>query len=310
MTIEESRAVRVPAATAEKLTLIVQQYADAQHRHESLALGDRTEIVRAEQLASQIENIAYDQLLNEVDTSGSTITISVVWPFAEGPATSLMAGVERPPADVWRASRERLSRTDATFERFAAQLAQWADGDGDVSSRKPVCPSEVQNRSLTEALRTYATCRPGSQRVEAPVVYRDGSSAPPFPLRSATFSDNEPQDGRDVLRMTLLSVRHVDMDVEVDGAWLRNREVSLPRPAGLTDQLVYEQSLDQFKIISERGPVTLHLYQTGLPAAVVGFYRALINHNGESSSNPVAVVPYYYAGDNRYARSKAPWTIR
>lgn len=302
--------MRVPAAAAEKLTLLRQQYDDAQHRYESGALGDRTEIVRAEQLASQIENMAYDQLLDGVDTAGSTITITVPWPFAEGTAASLLAGDERPPADVWRASRERLSRTDATYERFAAQLAMWADGNGDVASRKPVCPSEVQNRALTEALRTYATRRPGAQPVEASVTYRDGSSGPTFPLRAVSMSDAEPQDGREVLRMTLLSVRHVEMDVDVDGAWLRNREISLPRPAGLTDHIVYEQSLEQFKIISERGPVTLHLYQTGLPTAVVGFYRALINHNCDARNNPVAVVPFYYAGDSPYVRSKAPWTIR
>lgn len=110
--------------------------------------------------------------------------------------------------------------------------------------------------------------------------------------------------------MTLLSVRHVEMDIDVDGAWLRNREISLPRPAGVTDQIVYEQSMEQFKIISAQGPVALHLYQTGLPTAVVGFYRALINHNRDARNTPVAVVPFYFAGDHSYAKSRVPWTIR
>lgn len=311
MTVEEHRIVQVPAATAEKLTLLVQQFADAQHRYEVGSLGDRTEIVRAEQLASQIEALAYAQLLEDADVSDSTINVSVTWPFAEGVATALTAdGGERPPAEVWRATRERASRTEATYERFAAQLAAWADNAGEVDSRKPVCPSEVQNRALTEALRKYSASRPGTQLVDAPVTYRDGSSGPAFPLRAVPISDVEPQDGREVISMTLLSVRHLEMDVDVDGAWLRNREISLPRPAGITDQIAYTQSLEQFKIISASGPVTLHLYQTGLPPAVVGFYRALVTHNRDPRNNPVAVVPFYFAGDEPYAKSKAPWTIR
>lgn len=311
MTTEQRRTVHMPKAAIEKLSLLEQQYADAKSRYEFGALGDRTEIVRAEQLASEIEVMAYDQLRDGADTSGSAVTVELTWPFAEGaPSATFLDSGEKPPADVWRASRRRPSRTDATYERFAGQLAAWADDTGGAAKRKPLCPSEIQNRALTEALREYAEARPGRASADAPVTYRDGSSGPAFPLRAVPFSDVEPQDDREVLRMTLLSVRHVEMDIEVDGAWLRNREISLPRPAGLTDQMVYEQSLEQFKIISGRGPVTLYLYQTGLPTAVVGFYRALIHHNLNPTANAVAVVPFYFAGDDPYAKSKKPWTIR
>jgi hypothetical protein len=47
-----------------------------------------------------------------------------------------------------------------------------------------------------------------------------------------------------------------------------------------------------------------------LAPAIVGFYRALIDHNLRPDVHPVAVVPFYYAGDNPYVRSVAPWTIR
>lgn len=311
MTIERRVDVMVPAGAEAKIRLLAQQYDDAQHRHTAGSLGDRTEIVRAEQLTSQIDAAAWDQLLQEADAAGSGIIISVTWPFAEGNAPlPESTGVERPPSEVWRASRPKASRTAATYERFTEQLEAWADGTGRGQARKPLCPSEIQNRALTEGLRAYAAAKPGQAPVEAPVTYRDGSSGPSFPLRAVPISDVEPDDGREILRMTLLSVRHVEMDVDVDGAWLRNREISLPRPGGLTDQLVYEQSLEQFKIISARGPVTLFLYQTGLAPANVGFYRALINHHRQPGTNPVAVVPFYYAGDDPYARSTAPWTIR
>ena len=41
----------------------------------------------------------------------------------------------------------------------------------------------------------------------------------------------------------------------------------------------------------------MYIYQTGLPPANVGFYRALINHHRKPGTNPVAVVPHYFAGD-------------
>ena len=81
------------------------------------------------------------------------------------------------------------------------------------------------------------------------------------------------------LRFALLSIRHTEMDAVVDGAWLRNAEISRPRPAAQTDDLVYETSLRQLDELcrSERH-VRLYMYQTGLETAVVGFYRALANH--------------------------------
>jgi hypothetical protein len=293
----------------EKVALLQRQYANARQRHSSGVAGDRSEIIRAEQLASAIEAVAYDLLAREVDTSGSEVTLTVPWPFAEGAAAPGPAGgLEKPVAKVWRATPGRLSRTDATYDRFVNQLAAWVAHKGGNEVPPPLCPSDTQNRALTEALRTYAAKAPGSKPVAAPVTYRDGSAGPPFPLRSISLSNVEPEDGREVLAMTLLSVRHVDMDIRVDGAWFRNRQISLPRPAGLTDRIAFEQSIEQLKIISADGPVTLHLYQTGLPAAVVGLYRAFVHHHLDPTNHAVAIVPFYYAGDS-YAKSQWPWTV-
>ena len=310
MTLERSLYIAVPGVVAAKIAMLKRQADDAALRLAQGALGDRTEVVRYEQIISQIEALAYDQLTREpAAPSGSAVTLH--WPFAAGDAPlSTATGSRAGPAEMWRSSNPRATRTDATYERLEGQLAAWTD-----PARHPeripsaVCPSEIQNRALTEALRKYAGMIPGGRPVDAPVTYRDGSSAHPFPLRSVRITDQEPDDGREILHMTLLSVRHVEMDADVDGAWLRNKQISLPRASGLTDQLAYEQSLEQFAIISADGPVTLYLYQTGLPPANVGFYRALINHHRKPGTTPVAVVPHYFAGDGTYARSTAPWTI-
>jgi hypothetical protein len=311
MTLERSLDVAVPGDVVAKLALLKRQADDAALRLAQGALGDRTEVIRCEQLISQIEALAYDQLTRKTVAPPGSAIITLPWPFGEGDAPlSAIPGSQAAPAEIWRSSHPRASRTDATYERLEEQLAAWADPAKDAKQgRTAICPSEIQNRALTEALRKYAGILPGGRPVDAPVTYRDGSSAAAFPLRSVTITDREPDDGREILRMTLLSVRHVEMDSDVDGAWLRNKQISLPRASGLTDQLAYEQSLQQFAIISADGPVTLYLYQTGLPPANVGFYRALVNHHRKPGMNPVAVVPHYFAGDGTYARSTTPWTI-
>jgi hypothetical protein len=316
---EQILHVAVPPNQVEKLTLLRRQADAAAERLAHSDLGDRTELVRYEQLVSQIEEIAFEALnLGSSDTHANpeSLTLSIVWPFAEGAAPMIEdLCAEVAPVATWRSSNPRASPTEATYERFVEQLESWVDPMSSEASRPPLCPSGVQNRALAEALRRFAGAESGQQHVEAPITYRDGSSARPFPLRAVQMSDREPDDGREVLRMTLLSVRHFDMDCEVDGAWLRNREISLPRAAALTDELVYQQSIQQFTLVSADEPVTLHLYQTGLEPANIGFYRALVDHHRQQRGHAVAVVPYYFAGiesesgKSLFAISESPWTI-
>jgi hypothetical protein len=132
-----------------------------------------------------------------------------------------------------------------------------------------------------------------------PVVYRDGSKAErEFPFHCLDLTDRlrDPAELDLELRLTLLSIRHTEMDPVVDGAWLRNAEVSRPRPAAQTDDFVYHASIRQLESLTGRGAgkVRLHIFQTGLETAVVGFYRAvtefLMEHPGS-----LEVVPRFYA---------------
>ena len=127
-----------------------------------------------------------------------------------------------------------------------------------------------------------------------PVEYRDGSrSAHPFPLRALPLKGQLPACSLE-LRFALLSIRHTEMDAVVDGAWLRNAEVSRPRPAGQTDDLVYDITRSQLaELCRGEAHVRLYLYQTGLETAVVGFYKALVDHL-LSHPGSVSVQPMYY----------------
>jgi hypothetical protein len=141
---------------------------------------------------------------------------------------------------------------------------------------------------------------------------RDGSAGPPFPLRGTPLVESPGRPGRQ-LSFALLSIRHTEMDIEVDGAWLRNTVVSRVRPAGDTDRIVYELSLGQLRSLIKDGPVTIEMHQTGLETAVVGFYRAVITMFAELHHRPgsLVVVPKYFksgadGGAPRFSEG-TPW---
>jgi hypothetical protein len=103
-----------------------------------------------------------------------------------------------------------------------------------------------------------------------------------------------------VLRLALLSIRHTEMDAVVDGAWLRNADVSKPRTAAQTDDYVYYQSVKQLDELTAGGQqrVRLYLFQTGLETAVVGFFRAAVEF---LASHPgcLEIIPMFFTKNPR-----------
>ena len=102
--------------------------------------------------------------------------------------------------------------------------------------------------------------------------------------------------------MALLSIRHTEMDAVVDGAWLRNAQISQPRPHAQTDDLVYGISCEQFRTLTQDGRrrLKLELFQTGFEPANVGFYRAVVTHL-LAHPGSLCVIPHYHQEtfDNR-----------
>ena len=202
------------------------------------------------------------------------------------------------PAEAWQAEGDVVG-SRAIEQRFrrrlAALVAPGADA-GEPGRDRAINPAGVHNRIITQVLREFVTGAPGS-RLDVPVVYRDGSEAAnQFPLRCLELGDELPAAVDQELHLSLLSIRHTEMDPVVDGAWLRNAEVSRPRPAALTDDFVYATSMTQLRALTDEGRrrVTLHIYQTGLETAVVGFYRAVVAFALEHPGS-VAVVPMFFA---------------
>ena len=335
MTAEHAALVGVPPTT--ELDGLLTEIQSAIARSRKAEPGDRTDITRFEALASQLEQLAIRQAQDQAPLAlfdGPALLFGMhpdAWdpslpPEVRSAALSMVekgllpvivsSVLERGaiqhsitsatpprPTDVWKSSGVRGRK--AVEERFRAQIIEALHAD-DLGNAGAISPSGVQNRVVTEILREFVASTHESGPTSVPVEYRDGSkSAHPFMLRSLPLLEAFAEADLEI-RFALLSIRHTEMDHSVDGAWLRNTEISRPRPAGQTDDLVYEISRTQFDVLTQGDrSVRIHLYQTGLEPAVVGFYKALTDHLLHRPGS-VALQPMYFASSSR--RSEKPRT--
>ena len=332
MSREELIAVAV--TPDEDLQLLISDIESARARAAKALAGDRADVVRFEALSSQLEQLIFAQRTKGVLEVKLPVTANPppLITSLEGADLAFLPGAWRdrfadalaagdvlvtlrsplnhgttnaqprktieppPPADPWK-SKTGARGAGAVQERFEAQIENALNGRGGSLS-----PSDIQNAILTETLRTYVGAH--GQRTDLTVEYRDGSrSRNPFPLRSLTLADSPLKDA-DELRFALLSIRHTEMDGVIDGAFLRNAEISQLRPAADTDDLVFEMSREQLRALTDDGatPVHLQIYQTGLDTAIVGFYRAVVYHLLEHPHS-LSVTPMFFQGAKRPSSS-------
>lgn len=288
--------------------------------------GDRFDIARFEALATRLEQLAAN------DAQASRIEVALPGSSAESLlfGTDRNAWSPALPADICDAAAalisaghlpvivlhpletgstgrsaplrvdEPVSRWDsggqrgrkAVEARFRAQIVEALSET--TARRTSISPSGIQNPVVTEILREFVEQTHATSRMDVSVEYRDGSRAMhPLALRALPLKAQLPPASLE-LKFTLLSIRHTEMDAVVHGAWLRNAEVSRPRPAAQTDDLAYDVSRRQLEELC-RGEthVRLHMYQTGLETAVVGFYKALTDHL-LAKPRSVSVQPMFY----------------
>lgn len=312
MTTVTTLGARLPL-TAE-LRVLLDDIISAERRASKSEPGERTDIVMFEALCSALEAKAAAAVLTNpaavvpapatstltaglYTIQGADLTVALTLPLEPGQLVRSAEAVQAPKPATVVEIRDDIRGRELVERRFRDQLE--AALTTPAQNRSSVLsPSGINNRVLTEVLRAYVNRQDG-ERTQVPVVYRDGSQAQAtFPFRSLDLTD-EMRDGAEIdldLRLTLLSIRHTEMDPVVDGAWLRNAEVSKPRPAAQTDDYVHQTSVKQLRELTHNGVRRLRLYvfQTGLETAVVGFYRAvtefLIAHPGQ-----LEVVPMFYA---------------
>lgn len=340
MMIERARFVYVSENRwNDQFAALAEMAAVAARRHENADPGDRREAVRFASLCDEIERRAI-----QLDVSGQAIpsfacdvaelpdvplgrvrlpwfrgsdrlpkTVDLVAPLdaggywveirnpfgGPGPARTRIGGLEIPPsAQAWQAPKGQW----APSARWREQLVK------SMTNREPIVPSGISNRTISTGLREFVCRRSGVPPFNAPVIYRDGSEAEPFPLASVDLSAVRPQGTR-VLKVALLSMRHPEMDAKVDGCWLRNRDISVSRPAGDTDRVVTKRSREQLAALTASGPIVIELFQTGLEPAVMGFYRAVAEFMRDDQRQPthVSVIPQFYSKRSDSFSPGDPW---
>jgi len=334
------RAFIVELESTPEVLALLDDMRSASARARKADAGDRFDVTRFESLAARLEHLAattdakrYAVEIDEVErlcllgrdsdqwsddipkelqeqataiVSQGLVPVLIVDPFFPGPRATPRTVAVPPPAERWR-DPDDLRGREAVEKRFRSQIEE-ALAAADGAHVRAIAPSGVQNAVVTEILREFAASAPSaSAPVYAPVEYRDGSrSARPIALRALTLRSelDEISEGGLDLHFALLSIRHTEMDATVHGTWLRNAEISRVRPAAETDDLVYDLTRAQLRELTANGRrVRLHMYQTGLETAVVGFYKALIDHLLEHE-NSVAVQPMYFR--NPPTRHDAP----
>lgn len=314
MSAEHTLYVRLPKALREEHDRLQADADAAWRRVVSARPGDRRDLGRYEALHARIEVLAARAraegaealvgglgadaplAVDDWERAGDTV-VALRLPLLPGPTAKAPpdpAGVTPPPP---RCEPQEIG-LEAARARLHSDLRAVVAGEPEAAIR----PSGIPNRILTESLREFVG---SGEPVDAPVTYRDGSTAAPFPLGGLRFADEVPA-GLPLVRCSLLSVRHPEMDFDVDGAWFRNSRVSRPRPAAETDELCRELTREGLVDVAAGGPVELRLHQTGLDSAIVGFYRALTEHLREMPGS-IVVVPHYFraARENRSAHHEA-----
>ena len=168
--------------------------------------------------------------------------------------------------------------------------------------------ANLSNRSndvIAEVLHRFVYVQPSQSIMPAElrIIYADGSEGLPFPIRcrhQRTQSEVNWLSQHPPLKAVLMSMRHLDLDREVDLAWFRNREVSKSRALAETDEYCYQTTRKLLSDALKEGPLLLHMYHTGFEPAVVGFYRAVVE--ALQKHNRLGVLPYYY-------RDKKPFEL-
>lgn len=162
--------------------------------------------------------------------------------------------------------------------------------------------SNQPHNIITDVLNEFAYSDSGKIKkpIYIQVIYTDGSQAEDLPLLCLPSHDDKDLEKLTTvlpLKAALLSMRHLEMDHKVDMSWFRNREVSKARVFAITDQFCYVETKKQLSGTRKDGVFVLHLYQTGLQPAIIGFYRALIEELIYRAKLPssLAVIPFYYS---------------
>ena len=185
--------------------------------------------------------------------------------------------------------------------KFTAQLrSQFTDA---LRNGSPVCfGNQAPHDVITECFHEFVYAKnQANARCCVRVTYADGSEAEPFPVLCLPKA-TEPV-GSKIVRVALLSMRHLSLDTEIDFCWFRNREVSRSWALAEADAFCYQETRRQLCENAQATPLHMILFHTGFEPACIGFYRGLVDYISERRQRGerpnISVEPRFYRG-SRY----------
>jgi hypothetical protein len=186
-------------------------------------------------------------------------------------AQTLPAALDASRAMNWDGATMKEAKRSETLKELLRQA------EACLSRGVPTPLAQYADDLLAEALHNL-TFDALAKRAPLRVAFEDGSECPPLSIGG--FLDPgftaERWTGVRPLRVSLMSMRHLDQDAFVDMAWFRNADLSRERRAAEIEALAYRTSRDLFgELVSRRGLVVLEVFHTGFKPALIGFYRAL-----------------------------------
>lgn len=219
----------------------------------------------------------------------------------------------------WEVSEEKEHRKlDSSKETSKTPLPEQESGDQTEYLRKNILravrdPDRGVNFSnpshpvITEVLHEFVYREDRKDPCTIRVFYNDGSEGQPFPL----YVLEKPSEDElakiskgTTIHSSLISMRHLDMDLAVDMAWFTNQQASRRRAYAETEEFCYQQTKELLRQL--RDDLHIKLYQTGLQPAVVGFYRAVAEYlYSRGDQDPgIVVTPMYYQDVGDYQKGK------
>ncbi len=180
------------------------------------------------------------------------------------------------------------------------QYRQYGKGVMEMMKEK-----SLHHHMLAELLYEFAYQDGNEDPARVIFLYTQGQESMPVPLYCLTppLKVSHPVYNERPLRVGLLSMRHLSLDHIVDVNWLVNRELPQDEVYLRKDKHCYELTQQQLRLLAAKKQVRrIHLYQTGYHAAVIGFYRALIEYLRDVRAGKLPeleVTPYYFDSNRR-----------
>jgi len=170
--------------------------------------------------------------------------------------------------------------------------------------------NQAPNDVITEALNHFVFVS-GDRSItptKLRIAYSDGSEAEPFPvLCLQRLPDIALETVSRPLRVSLMSMRHFELDPEIDFCWFRNREVSRTRTLAETDSFCFNNTISQLDDCMKQGNLYIELFHTGFEPAIIGFYRGVAQkllQLRNSKTPSLRVIPLYFRGGKNYQKGE------